>query len=295
MTLRRATLALLLALAPLFPAEAGVVRGRVLEKGTEKPIKEARAFVVGSTDIVVSDSTGVFWLKNVPAGLATIRVQVAWHDMWSGSISMGGETDTQKVDVHLTRVPAPGTISGLVTFEAGAKAGRHAHVRVLSNALESVADDDGLFTLYGVPIGEQTLQVMAMGYDPVRVNVRSEEARNSVIKVDLGASLLNASAQRIPAPVASAPDTSLSVRFSLPDTSRSRMASLARMRHVKLEILSADKVVRTLMDWKTIPSDYTVVWDGRDDAGKEAPSGTYRYRLKIDEEAPVEGDLVKQK
>src|SRR5262245_9376912 len=171
MTLRRATLALLLALAPLFPAEAGVVRGRVLEKGTEKPINQARAFVVGSTDIVTSDSTGSFLLRNVPAGLATIRVQAAWQDLWSGSVSLGGQTDTAKVAVRLTRVPAPGTISGLVTFEGGAKPGRHAHVRVISNALESVADDDGLFTLYGVPVGEQTLQVVAMGYDPVKVNV----------------------------------------------------------------------------------------------------------------------------
>ena len=33
------------------------------------------------------------------------------------------------------------------------------------------------------------------------------------------------------------------------------------------------------------PGNYSIVWDGRDDAGSELSSGVYWYRLKTEEEA----------
>ncbi|MCJ7497720.1 MAG: T9SS type A sorting domain-containing protein, partial [candidate division Zixibacteria bacterium] len=40
--------------------------------------------------------------------------------------------------------------------------------------------------------------------------------------------------------------------------------------------------VRTLVDEEKLPGSYQVIWDGRDDSGKEVTSGIYFYQLKTE-------------
>jgi flagellar hook assembly protein FlgD len=40
------------------------------------------------------------------------------------------------------------------------------------------------------------------------------------------------------------------------------------------------QLVRTLVDEEKTPGNYDVVWDGKDDSGKEVSSGIYFYQLK---------------
>ena len=122
-----------------------------------------------------------------------------------------------------------------------------------------------------------------------------EEGRNNVVHVDLGHSLAAGGAGPKPIAMASLGDTVGCVRFIVPDTSKvpSRRSALAQ-RHVTVEILSGEQVVRKLMDWSTIPGNYTVPWDGRDDTGKLVASGNYNYRAKVDSNPVLEGKFVKR-
>ncbi len=42
------------------------------------------------------------------------------------------------------------------------------------------------------------------------------------------------------------------------------------------------QLVRTLVDEEKLPGRYEVVWDGKDDRGKEVTSGVYFYRLETE-------------
>jgi hypothetical protein len=301
MTFHPVALAALISLAAVLPCQAGVVRGTVVEASSGHPIGNARAytFLPGQANTVqaqaVTDSTGIFWLTNVPPGTITVRVQAPWHDPWAGTVSMGSESDTERVDAKLNRVPIPGSVSGKVTFEGGTKPGRHAHMRVRGSEVEATADDDGLFAAYGVPVGQQTLEFVALGYEMVSMPVMSEEGRNLVVHPDLGHSLAAGGSGPKPSVPSSVSDTVGCIRFGVRDSSKTTraMSSLA-MRHVTVEILSGDRVVRKLMDWATMPGYYTVVWDGRDDTGKPVPAGTYRYRAQADQDPAFEGQFVKK-
>ena len=50
--------------------------------------------------------------------------------------------------------------------------------------------------------------------------------------------------------------------------------------HTSLKIFNLlGQEVRTVVDEPQEPGSYTVTWDGRDEAGREVPSGIYFYRL----------------
>src|SRR5262249_12783645 len=149
--------------------------------------------------------------------------------------------------------------------------------------------------LYGVPVGPQTLEFVALGYDVVPMPVMMEEGRNNVVHVDLGHSLAAGGSGPKPLAASSVSDTVGCVRFMVADTSKvpTRMSSFAR-RQGTVEILSGDKVVRKLMAWATAPGPYTVAWDGRDNDGKAVAAGTYRFRAKGDQDPPIEGEFVKR-
>ena len=296
---RPVALAAVLSLAWAVAGEAGIIRGVVLDAKTGKPVVGARAFAYipghSATALAqgISDSDGVFWLSDVPAGVLALRVQASWHDPWSGTVSMGGVSDTERVEARVSRQTVPGTLSGLITAEGGRKPALHAHVILRGAGLEATVDSTGQFTMFNTPVGPQTVEVVALGYDIVRMPIAIEEGRNNIVRADLGRSL--AAGGHTKSTSASTPDTVGCVRFIVADTtdSRHRIGRLGD-RHVTVDILSGERVVRKLMDWATAPGFYTVPWNGRDDAGKSVSKGTYRYRAKVDQETPIQGEFVKR-
>lgn len=282
-----ALLALLLATS----AHAGVIRARVYDAKTGLPLRMANAFIIEAKLSAQTDSTGWFVMDRVPSGDPILRVQASWYDAWIDTVHVANAGDTVRLQIPLTRVPVPGTLSGLVVSEGG-KPVRHAHIRVNGSEIEETSDDDGLFSFYGVPPRGDTMQVSALGFDPVRVTFLAEETRNTAVMVDLGRSLL--AGGRKTDPVLRNPvDTVACVRFTLPDTSKVRTVQSLRRRLVTLDILQGDRPVRKLMWWKTLPSDYTVAWDGRDDALQALPAGKYRWRLVFDTQPAIEGEINK--
>jgi len=57
---------------------------------------------------------------------------------------------------------------------------------------------------------------------------------------------------------------------------------LPQSRHVVLKIFNVlGQEVKTLVDDYRERGTYSVIWDGRDSRGIEAPSGIYLYTLKV--------------
>lgn len=60
--------------------------------------------------------------------------------------------------------------------------------------------------------------------------------------------------------------------------------SSARPIHTSLKIYNIlGQKLRTLVDEPKRAGNYEVIWDGKDDKGKEVASGIYFYRLKVAE------------
>ena len=54
-------------------------------------------------------------------------------------------------------------------------------------------------------------------------------------------------------------------------------------RAVRLSLYNlSGQLIRTLVDGERAAGHHTVVWDGRDDAGRAVASGTYLYRLQAE-------------
>ncbi|MCC7144729.1 MAG: hypothetical protein IT349_21720, partial [Candidatus Eisenbacteria bacterium] len=80
-----------------------------------------------------------------------------------------------------------------------------------------------------------------------------------------------------PRPNPSATTTEFS--FSLP-------ASSGAGARTQLDLYGADgRQIRRLLDRDLSPGVHQVVWDGRDDAGRRLPSGTYFCRLTVEGKA----------
>ena len=94
MTRLRVLLAVALALAlapvPAF-AQAGTVRGRVVEQGSNTPLQGVSVTVVGGNQTIVTNQEGRFTLSNVPAGARTLRASRIGYGSQSRSITVGAE------------------------------------------------------------------------------------------------------------------------------------------------------------------------------------------------------------
>jgi len=67
--------------------------------------------------------------------------------------------------------------------------------------------------------------------------------------------------------------------FNLQTTIRYKLSTSCR---VKLEIFnSLGRLVTTIVDGEKAPGEYEVLWDGKDETGREVASGIYFYRLRM--------------
>jgi TonB-linked SusC/RagA family outer membrane protein len=90
---------LVAALAPVAAmAQAGTVRGRVVEQGSNTPLQGVSVSVVGGNQTVVTNQEGRFALSNVPAGARTLRAARIGYGAQTRSITVGAEP----VEVNFT-------------------------------------------------------------------------------------------------------------------------------------------------------------------------------------------------
>ncbi|HEY0035671.1 MAG TPA: TonB-dependent receptor [Longimicrobium sp.] len=84
--------ALALALAPVAAvAQAGTVRGRVVEQGSNNPLQGVSVSVVGGGPTAVTNQEGRFALSNVPAGTRTVRAARIGYGAQTRSVTVGAE------------------------------------------------------------------------------------------------------------------------------------------------------------------------------------------------------------
>jgi TonB-linked SusC/RagA family outer membrane protein len=91
--------ALALALAPAAAlAQAGSIRGRVVEQGSNNPLQGVTVSVVGGTQTVVTNQEGRFALNGVPAGARTLRASRIGFGTQNRAVTVGA----QPVEVNFT-------------------------------------------------------------------------------------------------------------------------------------------------------------------------------------------------
>lgn len=60
-------------------AKTGILRGRVVKKGTNEPIANAKVFTTPSTQTTFSDKDGMFEIKNIPAGNYSVKAELSGY------------------------------------------------------------------------------------------------------------------------------------------------------------------------------------------------------------------------
>ena len=80
---------------------------------------------------------------------------------------------------------------------------------------------------------------------------------------------------------------------TIPFQVKSLELGVGRPYHTTLTIFNIlGQKVRTLVDEEKLPGDYRVVWDGKDETGKDVASGIYFYQLKVGEHRLVKRMLL---
>jgi TonB-linked SusC/RagA family outer membrane protein len=99
-TLLVAALALALAPAAAF-AQAGTIRGRVIEQGSNQPLQGVQVSVVGTNQTVVTNQQGAYALSNVAAGQRTVRAVRIGFSAQSRTVTVGA----QPAEANFTLAP----------------------------------------------------------------------------------------------------------------------------------------------------------------------------------------------
>ena len=87
------------------PTEVGIVRGRVVEAGSLRPVTDAQITIVGTTIGTVSNAAGDFTLPRVPAGARSLLVRRIGYGARTQAVNVPAGGDV-RVDVVLAQAAA---------------------------------------------------------------------------------------------------------------------------------------------------------------------------------------------
>ena len=80
----------------------GNIRGKVLEKGTEKPIAGAKVFTADNTT-VISGGSGEFEMKDIPTGFEVLGASASGYIDGNGTADIGQGDDNAEVYIYLEK------------------------------------------------------------------------------------------------------------------------------------------------------------------------------------------------
>jgi OmpA-OmpF porin, OOP family len=80
----------------------GNIRGRVLEKGSEKPIAGARVFTAENA-AVETNSNGEFIMKDIPTGFEVLGASASGYTDGNGTADIGEGDDNEEVMIYLSK------------------------------------------------------------------------------------------------------------------------------------------------------------------------------------------------
>lgn len=125
--------------------------GRVLDDGTLQPVVSARVAATGGPRDL-TDATGAFDFGGGPAN-GTVTVTAAGYQPLQVPYAGGGEIDLGTLYLIPATVAGTGNISGTITSGGSAVAG----ATVRAAGLEARTRTNGVYRLYNVPAGFQTV------------------------------------------------------------------------------------------------------------------------------------------
>jgi len=183
-----------------------------------------------------------------PAGANTIVRELMWERLETGwRLLIDDPSGLVSADLHMA-VPGEPT-SGVTTKGASAIEYANSMIRV---ALARAESEDA-----------EILRVSTPSQNPP--SLRSISLNDGLIPARGARPVSFALGQNYPNPF----NPTTAIRFSLPDAGV-----------VRLVVYNAHgQVVRSLVDGEMTAGSHAVLWDGRDDAGRDVSSGVYVYRL----------------
>lgn len=120
---------------PARAAEVGVLRGRVTDAASGRPVADAQVLVNGGAQGAVTGTDGAFVLPRVPAGTRTVRVRRIGYASIERTVTVNAGAETR---LDLTLQQAANRLDQVVVTALG----RVTEQRVLGTAQQSVAGEE---------------------------------------------------------------------------------------------------------------------------------------------------------
>ena len=173
----------------------GTIRGRVVEKGTMKPIRSFRAGVMlglGNLSRVTGDD-GSFTFEHVPAGATTVAANAFGYEGANRDVTVVAGEIVNDVVLELERgvrltgkvtdangaplsgvfiiISPPQMEGGVIGGMLGGPNWKPAPARVPNTNLTTVTDKNGVYTFEGLTRGDEGVQFSRSGYAKTTRNV----------------------------------------------------------------------------------------------------------------------------
>lgn len=157
---------------------SGSVSGRVVTGG-DAPIAGATVQIEALDRSVRTAEDGRYRFPDLPEGRWLLEVDAGGF-LGRGVVVRVSDGGTVSLDIELERRPEAalqgGTLSGVVLEQGRLEPLHFARVEVVPLGREVLTDEDGLFTVGGVPPGPWTLRVSAPGYVPLERAIPPEQS-----------------------------------------------------------------------------------------------------------------------
>lgn len=284
----------------------GAIAGIVVSEADGNPIGNALVLALpvqaGPPSLGFADNLGSYEIKGLAPGKYVVLAAAPHfiaeyfdnvrHWPEAAKVEVGAGRVTSGIDFKLTPAPRGAYhISGTITRSDNRRGESNAVIYAMENGVHvasAIPDDQGNYFMSGVPAGEY--RVMATGASGTGYFGGSNINNAQPVSVGNGVSastvnLTLSGATSVAAATELPKDFALAQNYPNPFNPETTIPyQLASRSKVSLVIYNAlGQEVRTLLASTQEAGLYTARWDGKDNLGRQLPTGVYLYRLHAGE------------